>query len=79
MSGAKLPQEQREIFADVYGFYERHWDMPDTAEAWEACASELGPISTKHGNTPLVQYLLTACYDAIDRDRKIVREALRNG
>ena len=74
---SKLPDDRRSIFADVYGFYERHWDMPDTTEAWTEAAREMGAVSVRHGNSPLAMNLLMAVYDTIDKEFKAVREALR--
>lgn len=76
MTMAKLPDDQRAVFTDAYQFYESHWDMPDTTEAWRDVAEQIGSISTKHGNTALVKRLLTACFDTIDDERRAIREMI---
>lgn len=73
---SKLPDDRRSVFADVYGYYERHWDMPDTEEAWTGAAEQMGAISTKHGNSPLVMNLLMACFQTIDDENRAIRKAV---
>lgn len=73
---SKLPDDRRAVFTDIYGYYERHWDMPDTAEAWKDAAEQMGVISTKHGNTPLVKNLLMACFQTIDDENRVIRKAV---
>lgn len=73
---AKLPDDRRAIFADIYKFYEENWDMPDTPEAWEELARKLKPLHDKHHGSNLVKRLMFACYDAINDDYKEVRNAL---
>lgn len=75
----KLTEDRREIFTDIYRYYEKYWDMPDKVESWAEAAAEMCRIATKHGNTPLVVNLLNACYWAIDAETKLAREAIENG
>ena len=72
----KLPDERREAFTAAYRFYESHWDMPDTAEAWESCAKEAGAIASGHGNTTLITELIMACYQAIDKENAEARRLI---
>ena len=74
---AKLPDDRRAAFTAAYRFYEQHWDMPDTVEAWTEAASQLGPVSKEHGDTPLIRNLLMACYQTIDDENADARKALR--
>lgn len=76
MTMAKLPDDRRSVFTDVYQYYEAHWDMPDTSEAWKGAAEQVEAISTKHGNSALAKRLLTACFDAIDDERRAIREMI---
>ena len=73
---SKLPDDRRAVFTDVYQYYEAHWDMPDTAESWKNAAEQIGSISAKYGNTALAKRLLAACFDALDDERRVVREAI---
>ncbi len=73
---SRLPDDRRSIFTDVYQYYEAHWDMPDTVEAWQEAAEQLGRISQKHGGNVLVNKLLAACYDAMDDERRVVRRMI---
>lgn len=73
---AKLPDDKRAVFTDIYKFYEENWDMPDTVEAWKALAEKMKPLSEKHGGTHLVNNLMLACYQTINDDYKEVRDAL---
>ena len=75
---SKLPEDRREIFKEVYNFYEQNWDMPDTDEAWQKLALQLGPLAEKHGNTHLIRNLLMACYETISDEIKDAREAINN-
>ena len=74
---SKLPEDKRSAFAAAYRYYEEHWDMPDTDEAWTEAAHQMGMIALEHGNTTLIQELLMACYQTIDLDNDAVRKVLR--
>ena len=76
---AKMPEDRRAVFTDIYKLYEKYWDMPNTVEAWHDLAAEFGPMTEKHGNTPLVNRLLMAVYDAIDEENRSIMEAIRHG
>lgn len=74
---AKLPDDRRAAFTAAYRFYEEHWDMPDTVEAWTKAAEEIGTVCAENGNTPLVRNLIMACYQTIDDENAEARKALR--
>lgn len=73
---SRLPDELRDIFADVYRYYEEIWDMPDTVEAWTAAAQKIGPLCAKHENKTLIGNLLMACLETIDEQYRVVRNVL---
>lgn len=72
---AKLPDDRRAAFTAAYQFYERFWDMPDTAAAWNACTAEMGRIISER-DTTLVRELLRGCFDAIDLENAEARRML---
>lgn len=74
----KLTEERRDIWKDVYRFYEEHWEIPDTSDAWAGCAADMARIDNKYGGTPLARQLLMACYTAIEQDKRAAREAFNN-
>lgn len=73
---AKMSEEDRAAFTDAYRYFESHWDMPDTVEAWEQCASEIGPLTEKYADSILISQLLMACYDTIDKRRAEIRRII---
>lgn len=73
---SKLPDDRRAMFTDAYRFYEEHWDMPDTAEAWEEAASQLCPIINRYNKHPLIRNLIMALYDTMDEECKEIRRAI---
>ena len=73
---AKLPEDRRAIFTDVYKFYESHWDMPFTVEAWEQAARDVAELVRKHDSNPLMIKLVFAAYDAISDEQKVMMEVI---
>lgn len=73
---AKLPEEKRNAFSAAYRFYEAHWDMPDTEEAWTECARDMAQIATEHKNTELITEFLMACFQVIDLENRAARRLI---
>lgn len=65
----KLPDPVRAIYTDIYHFHERHIDMGDTAEEWEACAADARDLCRKHEGNFLAHNLIIAVYYALERER----------
>lgn len=73
---AKLPEDIRSIFTDVYRFYEAHWDMPDRVENWQGCVKDIGAVLKAHDGNRLAEKLLMACYETMDENTKDVRSLI---
>jgi hypothetical protein len=67
---AALPADKRDIFADVYRFYEKHWDMTGTVESWETALLDISALLKKHNNDRLAVNLLLGCYQTLDENIK---------
>ena len=74
---AALSEKDREAFALAYRMFERFWDIPDTSEAWCEYAGEIMKTIEGFGeDTLLLQELLAAGYETVDKRRAPIRKAL---
>ena len=60
--GWVMTAKEREVFADVYRFYQKHRTNTSDAQ-WQMAAHEMGEIENKH-NSPLCRNMLIAIWDA---------------
>lgn len=67
---AALPADKRDIFSDVYRFYEKHWDMTGAVESWETALLDISALLKKHNNDRLAVNLLLGCYQTLDENIK---------
>ena len=70
----KMPQSEREIFADIYKFYETYYN-PESDEKWEAYAVEMTRIMNKHKNHPLCVKMILAVSDLSEAHYLASRES----
>ena len=63
---AKLSADERQAFTDAYRFYERYHNIPNTVEAWVACADEVNRIVSGYEDKNLIENLLSSIYIAIE-------------
>lgn len=54
-----VPQDIREMWADVYRLFDSHYNMPNTAEAWKAFWDKAEEIRQKYNNPHLGVLLMT--------------------
>lgn len=73
---SKLPEDRREMFTDAYRYYESHWDMPCTVDAWEKAAKDMCEVARKHDNNGLIARLLLAVYDTISEEHRRMMEQI---
>ena len=73
---SKLPEEKREVFTVAYRYYEEHWDMPNTGEAWTKAVDQMRQIIDKYGYSPLLSGILLACNDEIEKDQRGTRKVV---
>lgn len=73
---AKLPDDRRAAFTAAYRFYEEHWDMPDTVEAWTQCTKDVADVCAENGNTILIKELTMACFNAVDTENAEARRLI---
>lgn len=74
---AALSEKDREAFTLAYRLFERFWDIPDTSEAWHDYAGEIMKTIEGFGeDTLLLQELLAAGYETVDKRRAPIRKAL---
>lgn len=73
---AALPADKRDIFSDVYRFYEKHWDMTGTVESWETALLDISALLKKHNNDRLAVNLLLGCYQTLDENIKELQKLM---
>lgn len=63
-------EAEREIWKDAYRFFSAFNQMGNTDEDWRKCVTEVGQLSEKYENHPLMIDLLVAVYGYLSDMRK---------
>lgn len=66
---SKLPQSIRAMHTDAYAFHERFQNMGNSTEEWEECCNTMNSVAAHHNFHPLIEAMLLAVYDELDRTR----------
>ena len=56
---------ERYIFSDVYKFFLKWHEMPNTNDAWNSCIDDGDALVKKYAKHPLVRQLMQATMDQI--------------
>ena len=72
MNGQKsaIPQEERDIWTDLYKYYATFSTMGNTDADWKRASQAFCYMITKHNDHPLAWHMFMAVFDYLSEQRK---------
>jgi hypothetical protein len=67
-----VPDELREVWKEIYVLFDTHYQMPNTAEAWDGFWKEAEAIMNKHEDMHLLELVIAVSELIADKMREKV-------